>query len=158
MSYSGQRLPCRFASRNNGSFVRQRGFLMPLALFIILIMGGMALTVARYTGQSATATVQEEITVRAFYAAESGAQFAMNRVLYDTANAITQGNAQTRCDNLASPLSFTAAGMQTCSANLSCTYSNVSRDSYFTINSIGICGTGTPFRAQRTVVVSSFLQ
>ncbi len=156
MSYCVGGLPRRFASRNNGSFVSQRGFLMPLALFIILTMGGMALTVARYTGQSATATVQEEITVRAFYAAESGAQYAMNRVLYDDSSPITQGNAQTNCDGLATSLNFGVAGLQTCSAALSCSYTVTSGTSYFSISSVGACGTGA-LSARRTVQVSSFM-
>ena len=52
----------------------QRGFLMPLAVFILVAMSFFAVTISRLTGQAGIATTQEAITVASFYAAESGAQ------------------------------------------------------------------------------------
>src|SRR5690554_3189730 len=93
------------------SFNRQRGFLMPVALFIIVIMGIYALILWRTTSQANLSAVQEVITVQAFYAAESGAQRGMAQLFSPDAS-----NRQTidgRCLAMSSSpinLSFNVAG------------------------------------------------
>ena len=42
----------------------QQGFLMPLAIFILVVMGLLALTVARTTSQTSLASSQEAITLQ----------------------------------------------------------------------------------------------
>jgi MSHA biogenesis protein MshP len=142
---------------------KQHGFLMPMAIFIVLVMGGMALTISRYTSQASVATIQEVMNVQAFYAAESGAQYGMNQLFYDTLQAMTQAQALANCDALDSPnppdvITFTGSGLDGCTASVSCSSNDVSGVNYFTITSVGVCGAATPFSAQRTIEVDSFIE
>jgi len=60
---------------------RQRGFGLPLAVFIITVLAliGAAMVALTRTGQESVAS--EIQSIRAFYAAESGAQLALVAVL-----------------------------------------------------------------------------
>jgi MSHA biogenesis protein MshP len=144
---------------NNRS--QERGFLMPVAIFIIVIMGGLALTISRFSGQTSIAVVQEAVSVQTFYAAESGAQLAMNKLLYSTTTVIDQTQALLNCTNLitapSSPLTFTGAGLNNCSTALNCSANIDSGISYFTLTSSATCGSGQ-ISAQRTVEVASYVQ
>ncbi|RYZ93898.1 MAG: MSHA biogenesis protein MshP, partial [Moraxellaceae bacterium] len=68
----------------------QQGFLLPLAIFIIVVMGLFALVVSRNTIQSNTAAVQEAISTQTFYAAESGAQRGMQVLFFPDASSRQQ--------------------------------------------------------------------
>lgn len=128
---------------------RQRGAGLPVALFIItvlaLIVAGMA-QLQQSTGQSVSLQIQSQ---RAFYAAESGAQVGVMQVL-----------ANGQCSDVATPINFSVAGLQGCSAALLCRDSGVvdidpddgDDEVVFTIESRGSCGSGTD-RAQRIVEV-----
>ncbi|GAA5316500.1 MAG: hypothetical protein AseanaTS_17040 [Candidatus Pelagadaptatus aseana] len=131
---------------------------MPMAIFIILVLGGMALTIARYTSQASTASFQEIMNVQAFYAAESGAQYGMNQLFYDETQAMTQALALANCAALVSPPTFSGAGLQNCTATVSCNSTLVSGVRYFSIESVGQCGVGSPYSALRTLNVSSFVE
>lgn len=134
---------------------------MPMAVFILVGLAGLALTVSRFSGQSSIAAVQEVISVQAFYAAESGAQFALNRMFYDTAAVVTRGQADSNCTTSINgqTLNFSATGLNNCSADLMCTVDTTSDSttSFYTVTSVGACGSGD-VTANRTVVVSSFIQ
>lgn len=122
----------------------QSGFLLPLAAFIIVAMGLMALTIARTTTQTALGSVQEQVSLQAFYAGESGAQYAMNQLFYRTDVPVTRSLATSACATVnGTTLTFSAVGLRQCSATLSCSASvnSVGADirTYFSITSRGSC-------------------
>ena len=139
---------------------RQRGFLLPLAVFILVAMSFFAITISRVTGQTAIATTQEAISVASFYAAESTAQYVMNQLFYDTGTAITRASVDGNCTTVnGGTLNFTAAGLGACSAMISCTRSIDAADtiSFYRIQSQATCGTGA-ISAQRTIEVSAYMK
>jgi len=138
----------------------QRGFLMPLAIFILVALGFFAITISRVTGQTAIATAQEEMSVASFYAAESGAQFGMNQLFYDTGSTISRVSVDANCTAVnGSNLMFTASGLGGCSAAITCTRSvdAANTTSYYRIQSQSGCGSGV-VSAQRTVEVSAYMK
>ncbi len=139
----------------------QRGFLIPLAAFIIVVMGLMALTISRTTTQTGIATTQEQASLQAFYAGESGAQYIMNQLFYRTANPVTRASAESACTAVnGTSKSFSTVGLRLCSAELSCTASvnTAGPDirTYFSIQSRGVCAFGD-ITAERTIAVSAVL-
>jgi len=53
---------------------KQQGFLLPVALFIIVVIGGLALMVSKKVSESTATYIISGVSTQAFYAAESGAQ------------------------------------------------------------------------------------
>lgn len=133
---------------------QQRGFLMPMAIFILVVMGFMALSLSRTTGQAGIATVQEAVSLQALYAAESGAQSAMAQLLYDTSNALTRAAVDGRCGTF-SQIDFSATGLNNCSVNASCTYTTDAATSFYRIISTASCGSGG-VTATRSLQLASF--
>lgn len=153
----------------------QRGFLLPLALFIIVVMGVLALTISRTATQSQTAVVQEFISLQSFYAAESGAQRGMKALFFDV-NGRQAADAACLAMNL-NPDYSGIDGLSACSVAVSCTcrYQNGSDctpanetnylptatadvlKSFYTITSVGTCGEHE-YRAERSIQAGAFLE
>lgn len=134
---------------------RQQGFLIPLALFILVVMGVLALAISRTSIQTQASAIQEFTNIQAFYAAESGAQRAMQDLFSDSTRAEINNN----CAGLNKIHSFTVDGLNACTAEFSCTFV-VDADnirSFYTITSVGSCGAGQ-YRAERTIQVGSFME
>lgn len=154
---------------------KQRGFLLPLSIFILVVMSMFALVLSRNTIQTTNSAVQEVITVQTFYAGESGAQRAMQNLFYPDASS--RKAVDTRCLALSTTYTFTVTGLNNCSAivNCTCLYQNNTScspatvanysvtaptnvlNSFYKISSIATCGSGI-FQATRTIEVSSFLK
>jgi len=155
----------------------QRGFLMPLAIFILVVMSLFALVLSRNTVQTATSSTQEMTNVQAFYAAESGAQSAMNTLFYSTSSTLTRQSVDSRCVGLNTTYNYTVPGLNACSAvvTCSCQYQDASTcapamaanyvatatttklSSTYQIVSVGTCGSGN-LRSVRTIEAGSFLE
>ena len=144
------------------SMTQQRGFLLPLAMFIVLGLGVLAITLSRISGQNSIAVVQEGVSSQAFYAAESGAQFGMNQLFYVASGgavlsrALVDGNCTAVNGN---SLNFTRAGLNNCAVQLTCSITNDpgNTTSFYSLSSAAACGTGT-VTAQRTIQVSSVMR
>ncbi|BFM16964.1 hypothetical protein R50073_31470 [Maricurvus nonylphenolicus] len=134
---------------------------MPVAIFIMVILGGVAITLTRFTSQAGNATVQEAISVASFYAAESGAQYAMNRLFYSTTAVPTRTIVDANCGVInGSSISFSAAGLNNCSADITCGITNdlpANTISFYSITSTGQCGDNI-INANRVVEVASRLE
>jgi len=145
----------------NNSVKYQQGFLMPVAIFILVVMAGFAAALNRMTAQTAIMVPQEMLSTAAFYAAETGAQRALNQMFYSTAATVTRVDADAACAALATPLTFpaTATGLASCSVAITCAVSNDAGNttSFYNIGSAASCGSGD-VTAQRTIDVSSFIQ
>lgn len=143
MYHEGQAIPIE-------SMARQGGFLMPVALFIIVVMGIAALALWRTTSQSSIASVQEVLTVQTLYAAESGVQSGLSELFYPGAGSRTV--VDSRCNNLSQNLDFSGVeGLNLCQASVEC---ELSESGFYTIVSEGRCGSG-PTRSIRTLNVSA---
>jgi MSHA biogenesis protein MshP len=143
----------------------QQGFLMPVAIFIVVAMGLFALMLWRTTIQTNVSAVQELISNQAFYAAESGAQAGMSRLFYPDASSKAAIDSQ--CSGMGSmSLDFSGVdGLNLCQASVTCecvdennnSCSPAADYSFYTLTSVGECGSGD-FRAERSVMVSAFME
>lgn len=140
----------------------QAGFLIPLALFILVGLGGLAVAINQMSSQSNTAYTLEGVSMQAFYAAETGAQFAMNYLMFDVSGRGGVDGSDANCASMPATLenfpSTSAAGLQACSIDIECQLRTVpgSPTSYYTITSTATCGGGN-LMSERTIEVSAFL-
>lgn len=126
------------------SGAHQRGATLPVVILVLVLLAvlGTAMVQLNATGQRSVAL--EVISTRAFYAAESGAQFALGRIL-------PRDGTPAACGSW--PLSFDPPGLRGCSAQVNCTGPRTRQgNNYYTIVSQGQCGTGES-RARRTIEV-----
>jgi len=129
---SNERIQCR----NNLS--HQSGIGLPAAIFVITLMAVVAVAVNQLVSQNAQ-TFEEELNLtRAFYAAESGAGFAMNTVFPPEEYSAYATTAE--CVATERDYNFTVAGLNQCSATVTCTSVTIGTNNYATIQSEGTCG------------------
>tara|TARA_B110001454_G_scaffold29420_1_gene28759 strand:- start:21790 stop:22212 length:423 start_codon:yes stop_codon:yes gene_type:complete len=123
-------------------FSKQKGLGLPVALFIIIIMSIIAVAVNRINESSSQSYGQNILSLRAFYAAESGAQLRAKDAL-----------SVLPCTCGSSPdlvYDFSVKGLNQCRAATNCTSFSVNGNTYCTIKSIGRCDNAN---AERTVEV-----
>jgi len=140
-------------------FHRQQGFLIPLALFIVIVLGFLALALSRMGAQTHLASAQELVSAQAFYAAESGAQAGMNRLFFGAGNNIDAVNAN--CAGTVNiGVDFNGApGLGGCAVSVNCTCTSCgagAATSFYRIESTGTCGSGIT-SASRTIRVSAYM-
>lgn len=117
------------------SWHRQAGLGLPSALFLILIMILIVAAINQLNEMSAAAYGREWLGMRAFYAAESGAQLSAVYVLTPEVAPV--------CDaNFINNLNLTTFGLSECRVNVVCDEVIVQANSYVTLTSTGVCGTG----------------
>jgi len=127
---------------------RQGGFLVPTALFIIVVMGLAALALWRTTSQTNTSAVQELLSTQAFYAAESGVQTALSLVFYPNASSRTL--VDNNCAGLDQTLDFSGiSGLNICQVRVQCT---LNAPGSYTLISDGRCTSGD-LSAERSLEV-----
>lgn len=117
---------------------KQVGIGLPAAIFVITLMAVIAVAVNQLISQNAQ-TFEEEVNLtRAFYAAESGAGIVMNTVFPPEEYP---GYASTsECISTDRVYNFTVAGLNQCSATVTCTPVTIGSSTYATIESQGVCG------------------
>lgn len=126
---------------------RQGGAGLPMALFVITVLALIVVSMGQQQESAGAAVSQQILSQRAFYAAESGAQMAV-------AEALGGGS----CGAVSGAVNYTQAGLNNCSASLSCTsvQADIDGDStlerVYTLISVGQCGSGAE-AASRTVEV-----
>lgn len=114
------------------NLVNQRGFSLPLAVFILVILAllGTAMVTLTQTSQQGVATAT--LSTRAFYAAESGLQQGL-------AQLFTLDGSPASCLDPYPTINFNATGLQGCQADVRCTSTTVGSKTYYTLNSTGSC-------------------
>lgn len=131
-------MKCRYAmclSRYAANRV-QSGFGMPMVVFILVIMTLLATAIMRLSTTGAISIANEIDANRAFYAAESGAQWAMNQLFPPAGGGGVCFAATT--------LNFSATGLTGCSANIQCQNSgSFNGSTHFIVTSSGNCGSAT---------------
>lgn len=138
-------LPVPSGLRRNGP-AGMRGVGLPATIFIISVLALIVVALSELNESSALGFGQSYQSQRAFYAAESGAQVALNRIFV----------GGTACNNSLADINFEAGGanpgLNRCSADLSCTQVSVAGTDYYTVTSIGQCGSGFD-QAERSIQV-----
>lgn len=120
---------------------RQRGVGLPAAIFVVTVMVSIAAAINLLVSQNSRTFEEQTQLTRAFYAAESGAGFAMN-ALFPPADFPDYSAG--RCAEMASTpweYRFEVTGLAACRAEVSCAVDATVDDvEYYTLNSAGICG------------------
>jgi MSHA biogenesis protein MshP len=126
--------------------VKQKGIGLPATIFLIVILSLIVVAMSDLTESSNFGFGQDLQSMRAFYAAESGAQIALNRVFV----------GGQLCSAIVGELDFNAvnenAGLTNCTTTLSCSDDEVLGITYFTFKSEATCGSGFE-QAQRSIEV-----
>ncbi len=115
-------------------FRRQKGLGLATAIFVITVMAVLATLIAQLVTNNAETTQEEIELIRAFYSAESGIQFGLNRLFPP------DGVTPSACP--AGPVNYdlTEGGFSRCEADVFCESVTVSAVDYYTITSTGTCG------------------
>ena len=142
---------------SNAIIKKQRGFLLPLALFIMLVVATMAVMLTKKLAQTSDSYIIDGLSIQAFYAAETGGQLAMHELFFaDTQRLSVDG----RCVAMSISQTLSGVGLNNCTITVSCNCvyeDNTSCDitdadnysgaagvinSFYTINSRSQCGVG----------------
>lgn len=151
--------------RKIGDMNKQFGLGLPAAIFVIVVLSLIVLALANMEERSAESLGQDVQSIRAFLAAESGAQAGLSALFPPGGTGIPA------CSLCTSALPHTAlkaidfnsltggapAGLVGCSFSVSCcmqTDSATPANRYFRLQSRGVCGSGVD-RAERGVEVGA---
>ena len=118
---------------------QQRCIGLPAAIFVITVMAVLAVAIQRLVLSNAETFGEEVQLTRAFYSAETGAQFAMN--LLFPPNVFPPET--TGCPDIPSLYTFTVNGINNCTATVECSSKGPIAPStikYYTLTSTGTCG------------------
>ncbi|OUS28289.1 hypothetical protein A9Q99_12220 [Gammaproteobacteria bacterium 45_16_T64] len=122
-----------------------RGFALPVAIFVITVLGLLIGSVAKMNETTSVGFGQDLHSIYAFYAAESGIDIALARVFP------AGGTGAVTCDS-STYSSTSVEGLNSCDVAVECsTFSNGS-DNYYTFTSTASCGAGID-AAQRVIEV-----
>jgi MSHA biogenesis protein MshP len=95
----------------------QKGFLLPVALFLIVVLGGMAIIISKKISQSTSTYLLNSISAQTFYAAESGAQAGLHELFYaDKDRQLADG----RCAAMNISQTLNLEGLKNCAVSVSC--------------------------------------
>lgn len=122
---------------------RQAGIGLPAAIFVITLMAVIAVAINLLVSENARSFEEELNLTRAFFAAESGAGFAMNTIFPpEEFPQYASGSGTPNAECAAGPrvYDFTVGGLNQCSASVSCAPVTVDSVVYATIESTGTCG------------------
>ena len=120
----------------------QRGIGVPAAVFVITILALLAVAINKLVSQNSETFQEEVLLTRAFYAAESGAGFALNALFPPEEFPLYQnGVAPTAiCDAGPREYELTVDGLGGCEISVTCEVDAAVDDvEYYTITSVGTC-------------------
>lgn len=128
---------------------KQSGFGLPIAIFILVIMALIGAAAVSITQTSQDSLSNEVLSTRAFYSAESGAQYALGQLF------TLDGSAAT-CSAPYASISLSSTGLAGCSATATCSSATIASKTYYTITSTGVCSFGS-ISATRQIEVMATL-
>ncbi len=117
---------------NNATYRKQRGLGIATALFFIVVIALLLISLSNLLRSDDAAFSQEVLSLRAFLAAESGAQLGANRLI--------PPNGVSSCAT--TTYTFTRSGLLGCEAEVICVVTTVAANNYYTITSTGSCSYG----------------
>ncbi|MCM2678591.1 hypothetical protein [Echinimonas agarilytica] len=115
---------------------RQKGVGLVIALFTIIVMSLLAMSLIRLLSDAGRSVAVEVYGTRALLAAQSGAELAMVKV-FPLSNGAGEACFSDETVSFAN-----AQGLKNCTVSISC--SQVSQDSvsYYTLQAVGACSAG----------------
>lgn len=120
----------------NRTHKKHQGFSVIMAVFIIVVLSMLAAAMLKITSAGSESVAREIISARALMAAESGAQWKLNKIF-------PPGGVTDR-DECLNPTPYPSfGGLEGCSnvsVEVTCTVVTVPPVNYFTITSQGSCG------------------
>jgi len=123
--------------KSQAKYQNQKGLGLPSALFIILVMVLIVAGINQINEMNASAYGREWLSMRAFYAAESGAQSA-------AVHALNSGQSMPTCNAaFISSVTPNVTGLQDCSISVTCENHIIASETYYTFTSTGQCGVGS---------------
>lgn len=128
--------------------VQTNGFSLPLALFILVVLGLLSTVLYRTIAIGNLSVAQEVLSARAFLAADSGAQAGMLRLFP------VNGSAPVCSGSPGLNQTLTGTGFNNCSVNLICSSVTVDGSNQYTLTSTAICTAGS-LRASRVIEVGA---
>lgn len=130
---------------------RQRGAALAMAIFIIVVLSLVGLSLVKVLNTATEATVSDVLGTRAEFAAKSAAN-AFLVTLFDSPNSIDGTACVTRTPGLApsqvdtNPSSYTyhpdAQGLNQCAAQVFCDTILINQRNHYRIESIAVCEAG----------------
>lgn len=123
-------------------FHSQSGIGLVGAIFTIVVVGLLSVAMSKMVENDQNSQSYEILSLKAFLAAESGAQLGVNRLLPPAGGGI--------CG--AMTFNFDDVALKSCQAVISCSPIVVGTETYYTLTSSGQCQAG-PFVAERAVQV-----
>lgn len=126
---------------------KQAGFGLPVAIFIITVLAMVVAGISKLGESSAVAFGQDVNSIRAFYAAESGAQIGLARLFSVVSPAVSCGSS-IYSDHTG------LEGLNKCNVDVACSSVTNAADTYYTLVSTATCGSGID-AAQRVVEVKA---
>ncbi|ELR66327.1 MSHA biogenesis protein MshP [Photobacterium marinum] len=119
---------------------RQQGSALIVAIFVITVMAVMAAALVKINWSQSDTTTREVLGTRAWFAANSGIEWGLNRLF-----PVGDPNVTGRCDN--SNPSF--SNFHNCQVAVSCQAIDVDSVIHYHLESTGSCGSGA-IKVQRT--------
>ena len=129
------------------NYYAQRGSALVIAVFVIVVMLALALSMARLLSSSAESVVYEVQGNRSLFAAQSGLELALPKLFPLGATAATACPA-----NISNPVSFSDAALNGCSVTVSCTAYPPTQPEVFRLSSRSEC-IANEFTTSRSVQV-----
>jgi len=126
------------------SFRKQTGSMLVIALFVIIVLALLGVTMTRMISASSQSTIIEVSGLRALTAAQSGAQLLLQQTF--PLNAPINSCDTTLSSVTSFPAFSTIRGLQDCDFIASCSTSDVIKEgethNYYRFSSIGQCSVG----------------
>ncbi|GAA6184451.1 MSHA biogenesis protein MshP [Aliiglaciecola sp. NS0011-25] len=143
-----------FLNSAQSSPKRQSGSMIIIALFVIIVMAILGLTMVKLLSASADSVIHEVYGARALHAAQS----SMERNIKEAFPLTQDGSGS--CDSLSTFSFASVPGLQNCLSVSSCTLTTGFVDEttqYYHFESTGICTAGK-VTASRTVAVDAIVE
>lgn len=122
----------------------QRGSLLLMAIFTMMVLGGLSMALLKMSASQQTMTSREVLGARAWFAASSGNEWAMTQLFPLATNENLLPAPSCAFANLAptTGINFTAKGLKGCKVFVTCKVKVEGLISQYHIESKGECGTG----------------
>lgn len=146
--HNGKPLPVNRCRSHAMGRIRAKGFSLPLALFILVVLGLLSTVLYRTIAIGNLSVAQEVLSARAFLAADSGAQAGMLRLFP------VNGSAPVCSGSPGINQTLTGTGFNNCSVNLICSSVTVDGSNQYSLTSTAICTAGS-LRASRVIEVGA---
>lgn len=133
-------------ARRSSPVTREAGFSLPIIIFILVVLALLGTALTRLAATASQSVAFETLSTRAFYAAESGAQWGMTQLF-------PLNNGAANCAP-STTLNFNPTGLSGCSATVLCALQTADGKAFYKVRSQGTCGTGAD-TATRTIEVGA---